>query len=188
MLRAPAAEPRATLARPAAALPPVDAVAVVAAAAVLDAEDARILDDAWLLATRLRNAVMLVRGRGPEAETFWLRRARGLAFPGFHAFPGGSVDEADRALLGDEGRHLVAAARELFEETGVLLAPGARGDRRAVRAELLEGRIGFPEALARLSGRIDADTMRRLNFEIDGRKRDPAAVAREFLKTRGLIP
>jgi hypothetical protein len=40
MLRAPAAEPRATLARPAAALPPVDVVAVVAAAAVLDAVDA----------------------------------------------------------------------------------------------------------------------------------------------------
>jgi hypothetical protein len=38
-LRAPAAEPRATLARLVAVLPPVDVVAVVAVAAVLDAVD-----------------------------------------------------------------------------------------------------------------------------------------------------
>ena len=43
-------------------------------------------------------------------------------------------------------------------------------------------------ALSRLSGKIDADTMRRLNFEIDGKKRDPARVAREFLRAEGLIP
>ncbi len=43
----------------------------------------------------------------------------------------------------------------------------------------------FPQlrsALSRLSGKLDATTMRRLNLEIDGKKRDPAAVAREYLR------
>lgn len=44
------------------------ALAAARAAGLLDAEDARTLDDAWLLATRLRNAVMLVRGR--PGDTF----------------------------------------------------------------------------------------------------------------------
>ncbi|WBB64693.1 bifunctional [glutamine synthetase] adenylyltransferase/[glutamine synthetase]-adenylyl-L-tyrosine phosphorylase [Streptomyces sp. WMMC500] len=44
------------------------ALAAARGAGLLDADDARILDDAWLLATRLRNAVMLVRGR--PGDTF----------------------------------------------------------------------------------------------------------------------
>jgi osmoprotectant transport system permease protein len=36
-------------------------------------------------------------------------------------------------------------------------------------------------ALDRLAGRIDAAAMRRMNFAVDGRRRDPADVAREFL-------
>jgi len=42
-------------------------------------------------------------------------------------------------------------------------------------------------ALGRLAGQIDAATMRRLNSEVDGKKRDPAAVAREFLNGTGLF-
>jgi len=38
-------------------------------------------------------------------------------------------------------------------------------------------------ALDRLAGRIDADAMRRMNLEVDGRRRDPSDVAREFLDT-----
>ena len=44
------------------------------------------------------------------------------------------------------------------------------------------------KALDRLSGTIDAATMRRLNFEIDGKKRRPEDVSREYLKEAGLIP
>jgi osmoprotectant transport system permease protein len=36
-------------------------------------------------------------------------------------------------------------------------------------------------ALARLAGRIDEAGMRRLNYAVEGEKRDPAAVAKEFL-------
>jgi osmoprotectant transport system permease protein len=43
------------------------------------------------------------------------------------------------------------------------------------------------EALNRLAGKIDAATMRRLNAEVDGHRRDPAEVAREFLRSAGLL-
>lgn len=55
-----------------------------------------------------------------------------------------------------------------------------------VRPALLRGRPALRDALLALSGRIDDDTMRSLNFEVDGRKRMPAEVAREFLHERGL--
>ncbi|MGG7614290.1 hypothetical protein ACQ5JZ_33580, partial [Streptomyces sp. ZG43] len=38
------------------------------AAGLLPAEEAAVLDEAWVLATRVRNAVMLVRGR--PGDTF----------------------------------------------------------------------------------------------------------------------
>lgn len=43
---------------------------------------------------------------------------------------------------------------------------------------------GASRALASLAGRIDDATMRRLNFEVDGKKRDVAEVVREFLGKR----
>jgi glycine betaine/choline ABC-type transport system substrate-binding protein len=41
---------------------------------------------------------------------------------------------------------------------------------------------GAGRAIAMLANRIDDATMRRLNFEVDGKKRDVAVVVREFLK------
>jgi glycine betaine/choline ABC-type transport system substrate-binding protein len=41
---------------------------------------------------------------------------------------------------------------------------------------------GASQALASLAGTIDDATMRRLNFEVDGKKRDVAEVARTFLR------
>ncbi|MGW3123145.1 bifunctional [glutamine synthetase] adenylyltransferase/[glutamine synthetase]-adenylyl-L-tyrosine phosphorylase [Streptomyces sp. NPDC001107] len=43
-----------------------EALAAAAAAGLISAEDASILDEAWVLATRVRNAVMLVRGRAGD--------------------------------------------------------------------------------------------------------------------------
>lgn len=40
-------------------------------------------------------------------------------------------------------------------------------------------------ALDSLAGSLDEATMRRLNFEVDGRKRDPREVVREFLTASG---
>jgi glycine betaine/choline ABC-type transport system substrate-binding protein len=42
-------------------------------------------------------------------------------------------------------------------------------------------------ALDGLAGRITAEAMRRLNHEVDGRHRDPAEVAREFLRGQKLL-
>ena len=108
---------------------------------------------------RPASAVILWR-EGPEGrELFWVRRYEGLSFAaGFHAFPGGRLDRADAevrvaGLAGEEAAHLACAARELFEETGVLLARGAarlaRAERDEARRALLEHRLSFGEILGR---------------------------------------
>src|SRR5271165_1669070 len=42
-------------------------------------------------------------------------------------------------------------------------------------------------AMERLSGRITADDMRKMNYAVDGEKRDATEVAREFLTSNGLL-
>ena len=83
------------------------------------------------------SSVLLSRGAG-AAEVFLVRRSPRLRFfGGFWAFPGGKVGEDDLAAarreIGEEPSALnfatrrIAASRELFEETGVLIARGADG-------------------------------------------------------------
>jgi osmoprotectant transport system permease protein len=55
-----------------------------------------------------------------------------------------------------------------------------------VRKGALGGNARLREALNSLAGKIDAATMRRLNQEVDVRRRDPREVAREFLRDAGL--
>ena len=50
------------------------------------------------------------------------------------------------------------------------------------RAQALSQHPELRSALLSLAGRLDAPTMRRLNYEVDGRKRDPRDVAGEFLR------
>jgi osmoprotectant transport system substrate-binding protein len=50
-----------------------------------------------------------------------------------------------------------------------------------VRRQTLERHPEVAAALQRLSGRISADDMRRMNYAVDGEKKDAAEVAREFL-------
>jgi glycine betaine/choline ABC-type transport system substrate-binding protein len=55
-----------------------------------------------------------------------------------------------------------------------------------VNASSLAAHPGIESALAALGGRLDEAAMRRLNLAVDGGRRSPAAVAREFLRSSGL--
>jgi osmoprotectant transport system substrate-binding protein len=50
-----------------------------------------------------------------------------------------------------------------------------------VRRETLDRHPEVAAALQKLSGRITAQDMRRMNFEVDGEKKDAAAVVKDFL-------
>ena len=77
-----------------------------------------------------------------------VRRPGGADFaPGAYVFPGGTVHEDDR-MFDDELR--AAAVRELFEEVGVLLVPGARNAECARLRELVEAGTSFGNALTEL--------------------------------------
>jgi len=54
-----------------------------------------------------------------------------------------------------------------------------------VRQDSLTRVPALQEVLGKLANAISTDEMRRLNYEIDGRKRDPKEVVKEWLKGRG---
>lgn len=112
-------------------------------------------------------AVVLVRGSDEEPEIFWARRGARLAFqPGFYAFPGGQRDEADalaeveNAVDREMAQMIACAARELFEELGVLAARGAehltKGQLASVRDDLTSERMTFAELLGHYGLHLDA--------------------------------
>jgi 8-oxo-dGTP pyrophosphatase MutT (NUDIX family) len=101
--------------------------------------------DAFVANPRPAATVVVLRDSSRGPEVFMVRRHEGTAFMGgAHVFPGGRVDDADAGgdaawcdgldhaarQLGDlppadAVAYHVAAARELFEEAGVLLARGS---------------------------------------------------------------
>jgi glyoxylase-like metal-dependent hydrolase (beta-lactamase superfamily II)/8-oxo-dGTP pyrophosphatase MutT (NUDIX family) len=114
-------------------------------------------------------AASVLLARGPNSrEVLVVRRAAALRFfGGFHAFPGGKVDPADAEAVvsGDHGAapagagkvRWVTAARELFEETGLLLARAGDGsvphptpDWSDWRRQVIEGRLSFGDLLHHL--------------------------------------
>ena len=75
------------------------------------------------------STLILVRDRaGGAPEILMVERAQGMAFAGgAMVFPGGRIDDADRALaddlrLGEHGAAAVAAIRETLEETAIPVA------------------------------------------------------------------
>lgn len=120
--------------------------------------------------------VVLLRDAAAALEVLLLRRDRGAAFvPGAYVFPGGRVDpdDADQSLLArvqgvdaePAAEYWVAAAREAFEEAGVLLARRADGEWAAAaatdprvagwRERLLAHQAGLGDALADLEASLD---------------------------------
>jgi 8-oxo-dGTP pyrophosphatase MutT (NUDIX family) len=134
------------------------------------------------------STVVLVRA-GPDGgiEAYLQRRHVSLAFAGGkYAFPGGRVDPRDAELPGrlwhgpDAGEwarrfdvedahqaraHVVGVVRELFEETGVLLAvddPHSSGRREPTeddRAAVADG-MALADLLDDLGRRLDASSLR----------------------------
>ncbi len=120
--------------------------------------------------------VVLLREAADGPEVLLLRRHRATAFvPGAWVFPGGRVDAGDAAFAAS-GRAVgavepprasfwAAAAREAFEETGVLLARDAGGSwlgsaagspqLEEWRERLMKGDIALAELIAGLDATLD---------------------------------
>ncbi|MEV4544943.1 NUDIX hydrolase [Micromonospora echinaurantiaca] len=134
---------------------------------------------------RVAATVLLLRPADAGFEVYLIRRVAAMAFGGMYAFPGGGVDPSDsqahpgwagpaparwgeRLGLAPAAAQAVvcAAAREVFEEAGVLLAgpdPAtvvgdvSGDDWEAARVALEQRRVGFADLLAerRLTLRAD---------------------------------
>ena len=109
------------------------------------------------MSTLIEAASVLLAAAPDSREAYLVARAPNLRFMGgFVAFPGGKVHASDAALADASGlSHFhVGAVRELFEETGVLLARRADGGHPAsgdelarLRKQLLDEEISFGELL-----------------------------------------
>ncbi len=117
-----------------------------------------------------KDAAAMILLRDPhDPKVFWVKRAKTLAFmANYHAFPGGQRDSGDSGvpLLNSEDVDAVmrvAAIREIFEETGVLIARGAEKlspHRLAeLRRELDSDQVSFKELLERENLMLDASLL-----------------------------
>ena len=121
-----------------------------------------------------------------DPQVFWVRRSEKLAFlGGYHAFPGGQLDASDRETrvencTDDESAAMIScAARELFEELGVLVARGAdrltKGQLASLLDDLESGRMSFPALLEHFELYLDAN-----DFTYIGRWLTPPFSPRRF--------
>ncbi len=133
--------------------------------------------------------IVLARERpGDPFEVLLLRRPSDARFAaGAYVFPGGKIDRADddpelvrrlgRAAEGSEPAAIAAAIRELFEETGLLLADAVpdADSLSGARAALLAGEADFRSVAHELD--LSFDTVRSAYF---GRWITPSRFARRY--------
>ncbi|HJT66331.1 MAG TPA: MBL fold metallo-hydrolase [Pyrinomonadaceae bacterium] len=133
-------------------------------------------------------AVILLRqNTDPQnPEIYWVKRSDKLAFlGGYHAFPGGQIDACDAEVDVRNAPDAVTAAmisgaaRELFEELGVLVTHGGEALTKGQRASLLDdlesGRMSWPALLKHYELYLDAN-----DFTYVGRWVTPPFNARRF--------
>jgi len=102
-----------------------------------------------------------------SGEVLMGRRNKALQFMGgHHVFPGGGVDKTDPddrvrgAEDREQARSIFAAAREIFEETGILCARGGDWDDAALHAArraLLAKELPFAGVLERFGAHLEGD-------------------------------
>ena len=101
-------------------------------------------------------AVVYRRDAARRVEVYWVRRGKSAPFAaGYYAFPGGTLDATDAGVRvegadGEEAALRACAARELFEEAGLLVAAGpvpAPEVLAAARKALLAGQQSFAQVL-----------------------------------------
>lgn len=105
------------------------ALAAARDAGLLDPEDADILDAAWLLATRVRNAVMLVRGR--PGDTFPSEPRELAAVARYLGYEGGPALRQPDGAGGGGGATDEEAAAGSGSDSGEMLDDYRRTTRRA---------------------------------------------------------
>lgn len=130
-----------------------------------------------------------------------VRRHKEMSFGAAYAFPGGVVDQADSQVhdycrglsateansrLGVESNGLdyyVAAIRELFEETGVLLADISTVDENleTVRDGLNSGSARWPEIVKRNKMLLDCGRLHYFSHWVTPPQRSPRYSTRFFL-------
>jgi len=134
---------------------------------------------------RLSATVVLTREDAGIPEILMLRRCAEGSFGNTFVFPGGTLESADacvhdacHGISADKANALLqasngldyysAAIRELFEETGVLLAKGdLSGDQLdSARQRLNEGGIDWQELIAENSLRLQCDQLKYFSFWI----------------------
>jgi ribonuclease/clavin/mitogillin len=133
-------------------------------------------------------AVILLRHNTNQndPEVFLVRRSTKLAFlGGYHAFPGGQFDETDSEAPVEncddmETRTAIScAAREIFEETHVLIARGGdaltQGQRASLLDDLQSARMSWPALLRHYNLNLDGR-----DFTFVGRWVTPPFSARRF--------
>ncbi|MBI5095799.1 MAG: MBL fold metallo-hydrolase [Candidatus Hydrogenedentes bacterium] len=113
-----------------------------------------------------KSAAGIILSQGEDPRVLLATRSRHLRFAaGQHVFPGGSLDAGEvgahvvHAANDEDATHIHAAAREIFEETGLLCAPGPLPPSEAIRAArraMHDGAMSFDAILERFSLRIDA--------------------------------
>jgi endoribonuclease LACTB2 len=119
-------------------------------------------------------------------EVFLVKRSTKLAFlGGFQAFPGGQreADDGEAPIENcadpEAAAMISCAARELFEEVGVLLARGAQtltvGQRTSLLDDLNSKRMSWPELLRLYGLHLDGD-----DFTFAGRWVTPPFAPRRF--------
>ncbi len=161
--------------------------------------------------------IALLRDSPSKMEVLLLKRDRNARFvPGAYVFPGGRVDPTDwtkQTLASVDGlttetaatrlglvgtsppaiAYYIAALREAFEETGILVGVGpnaqapptaaASVEVEVLRNGLMEGSVSFNEALKHLSCRIDGSSIEYLAHWITP-EREPRRFDTRFFAAR----